>query len=280
MTMLVGWVAVDQRSIASAYIASDSRFTWQDSSTYDYGRKVFASKYSADIMAYCGEVLYTSIALSRIMSIIDNGLLYRKTEKSEIRKEKIYQYLKRHFDSYPTHILGDDVKIYHISRDTDLSFHLFEYSADAKKNWLCREIKIQDQKSNIIFTAGAGASKFESVYQQHYINGISADTSRNVFQCFCDCLLNKKPDKCGGAPQLVGIYRVADSAPELLRNGLEFGIIVAGRRYFLGAEIDNLEDYDIIRWYNELFEICDGNTMLRKKNAMPQPNPLIKMATP
>ena len=79
---------------------------------------------------------------------------------------------------------------------------------------------------------------------------------------------------------MVGIYRVADSAPELLRNGLEFGIIVAGRRYFLGAEIDNLEDYDIIRWYNELFEICDGNTMLRKNNAMPQPNQLIKMATP
>ena len=77
MTMIVGWVAVDQRSPASVYIASDSRFTWgeQSSFEFDYGRKVFACKNSADIFVYCGDVLFPSIALGRVVEMADNGLL-------------------------------------------------------------------------------------------------------------------------------------------------------------------------------------------------------------
>ena len=79
---------------------------------------------------------------------------------------------------------------------------------------------------------------------------------------------------------MVGLYRVADSAPKEKRNGMDFGIIIDQKRYFLGAEVDNLQEYDIIRWYNPLFEICDGNTLCRKVDAMPQPNPLLSLATP
>ena len=279
MTMLVGWVAVDQRSIASAYIASDSRFTWYDNAVYDYGRKVFACKYSADIFAYCGEVLFSSVALGRIVNMIDAGLLYEHSSTSAERNRAIAMHLKQQFSLYPKHVIGDSVQVYHISRDLDASFHLYRYSIANDLRWKNDELPIERNKSNVIFTAGIGKSDFDNLYQQ-YSRGISSNTSRNVFQCFCDCLLHQNPVKCGGPPQLVGLYRVADSAPKEKRNGMDFGIIIDQKRYFLGAEVDNLQEYDIIRWYNPLFEICDGNTLCRKVDAMPQPNPLLSLATP
>jgi len=275
MTMLVGWIAVDQRSIASAYIAGDSRFTWGIKCPYDYGRKVFSFKKTPDIIAYCGDVLFPSIALARAVEIADNGLLFEKDAPSAQRSQSIYTHLCQHFSSYPTNVLGGLTMIYHVSRDKNSSFHLYQYTYAANRNhdWTSREISLPTGASDIIFTAGIGEADFNTVYTK-YNHGPYANTSRNIFQCFCDCLLNNTPDYCGGAPQLVGLYRVANTAHEQIKNGIDLGITVNGKRYFLGAELDGLQDYDNIRWYNELFEICNGNTLQRKADAMPQPNPI------
>ena len=91
-------------------------------------------------------------------------------------------------------------------------------------------------------------------------------TSRALFHCFTDTLTNIKDKYCGGAPQLVGLYRIG--------NARHYGIIHEKKRYFQGVQIDNLINFDKIEWRNELFEICDGNTMNIKDYAQRQPNPL------
>ena len=60
MTLIVGWLACDQRGPCSAYIASDSRIS-DNRNFYDYSQKTFALKNTPDILGYCGETLFTYV---------------------------------------------------------------------------------------------------------------------------------------------------------------------------------------------------------------------------
>jgi hypothetical protein len=66
-------------------------------------------------------------------------------------------------------------------------------------------------------------------------------------------------------PQLVGLWR--KSSPKT------FGMIWQQRRYFYGVEANSAATQNGVRWFNELFEICDANTLARKQGAQPQPCP-------
>ena len=51
MTLIVGWLACDQRGPCSAYIASDSRIS-DNKNFYDYSQKTFALKNTPDILGH------------------------------------------------------------------------------------------------------------------------------------------------------------------------------------------------------------------------------------
>jgi hypothetical protein len=71
-----------------------------------------------------------------------------------------------------------------------------------------------------------------------------------------------------GPPQIVGIDRRPNSP------AITFGILHNGSRYFLGAKIDDLQNFDKVLWLNENFERCDGITMKKLPLAQSQPDPL------
>ena len=56
MTLLISWIGVDDKkegkSVASLYVASDSRYNWGNSDVYDYGIKVFGSSRYPEIFGY------------------------------------------------------------------------------------------------------------------------------------------------------------------------------------------------------------------------------------
>jgi hypothetical protein len=89
-----------------------------------------------------------------------------------------------------------------------------------------------------------------------------------VFHCFCNTLFNTNNEYCGGAPQLVGIYRKPRSP------AVTYGIIRDKKRYFLGALINNGANYGQIEWRNDLFERCAGDTMERESGSQKQPDRL------
>lgn len=129
-------------------------------------------------------------------------------------------------------------------------------------------MNVDTTKSSLVFAEGSGAQEFKRLYAKYQAGDI-ANTSRNIFQCFCHSLMLSNIPSCGGSPQLVGLYR----GPKF--NGIPFGIVYNQIRYLLGSPSPNLPDYNAVRWYNENFEICDGNSMERLSSAMRQPNPNI-----
>lgn len=271
MTLVASWLAVDTHGPSSAYIASDSRISWGSIGKFDYAKKVFAFRNSPDILGYCGDVLFPSIVLSQIVEMADCGLLFKDNYNSKEKFEIIKETLIQSFFKYPNEVkaITDDVlQIIYISReqrDNKKFFcHLIEWRRG--RGWSGKEILLPS-KSDILLVIGSGKSEFDENYKRYQSEG-NQNTSRNVFHCFCDTLFNINDAYCGGAPQLVGIYRKPDSVAK------KFGIIKDKKRYLFGAQIDKLTNFDKIEWRNDLFELCDGNTMKKIENAQAQPNKL------
>ena len=275
MTVLIGWIGVDSRVPCSAYLMSDSRISWNDQlGAYDYGRKLFAFKNSPDILGYCGDVTFPSMILSQICELEGSGLLCTASESSSQRSQVVLSQIAKQYKAYPIH-KRRYCSIYHISRNLDSSFCAYKYYYDSvHDNWITEYLSTPNDRSELIIEDGSGSSEFKRLYLD-YQDGDLANTSRNLFQCFCDSLANTKIDSCGGAPQLVGLYNGKKF------NGLSFGIIYQGKRYFYGSPYNDQGDHKSVRWYNENFEICDGGTMKILPNAMRQPNPnRMNLATP
>jgi hypothetical protein len=271
MTLLVSWIGVDTHGPASAYMAADSRISWGNLANFDHGRKVFAFRQSPDILGYCGDVLFPTMVLSQIVEMGDRGLLFSPTWPSKEKFEAIKEKLVQQFHRYPRMVEGitaNSVQVLHISRDpTDnLKFSCWLIDWNREKGW-SGEHRPLPAKSGVLFSLGSGAAEFNSNFER-YNDSSGKGTSRSVFHCFCDSLFNIEDKRCGGAPQLVGIYRKPGSA------AITYGIIKDKVRYFLGATISENVDFSDVEWRNDLFELCDGKTMKRRGEAQPQPDPL------
>lgn len=269
MTLLVSWIGVDTHGTASAYIAADSRVSWGKIAQFDHGRKVFAFRSSPDILGYCGDVLFPTMVLSQITEMADRKLLFSDEASAKERFEAIKEKLVQQFHQYPR-LVGEIttriLQVIHISRDPkdNLKFECRLIEWTREKGWAGKNISLP-KASGVLFSLGSGAKEFNENLAR-YEEGSDSGTSRSVFHCFCDTLFNIKNKQCGGAPQLVGIYRKPKSP------AFAFGIIKNKQRYFLGAPVGNDVEYDAIEWRNDLFELCDGKTMNKFEQAQRQPD--------
>lgn len=271
MTLLVSWIGVDTHGTTSAYIAADSRVSWDNVAAFDHGRKVFAFRSSPDILGFCGDILFPTMVLSQVTDMADRGLLFSQTASCKDRFEAIKEKLVQQFHRYPRMveaITAETLQVLHISKDaTDTTkFACWMIEWNRRSGWSGRS-KPLPTESGVLFALGSGAAEFNENLAR-YRNGSHHRTSRSVFHCFCDTLFNIQDTHCGGAPQLVGIYRKPGS------SAIAYGIIKDGKRYFLGAPIDKDVHFEGVEWRNDLFELCDGQTMKRLPSAQPQPDKL------
>lgn len=271
MTLLASWVGIDTHGPSSAYIVSDSRISWDNSRKFDFGKKVFASGLFPEIFGYAGDVLFPSIILSQILEMMDSNLLFDRSASCAMKNRIIFEKIMYSFSKYPD-VCGDNpIQILHISRDTVVNgypaFHQYMLSWNKIDGWRQSERPFPAQ-SGILAVLGSGKSEFEDNYKNRYQLGANRSTSRNVFHCFIDSLSNITDSRCGGPPQLVGVYRKPFTA------GKKFGVIYGEKRYFLGAEIPLDSIYGEIEWRNENFELCDGMSKKRIDGSERQPNPL------
>ncbi len=275
MTLLVAWVGVDTHGVASTYIASDSRISWADGSTFDHGRKVFAFSNHSDVLGYSGDVLFPTLALNQIVQLADAGMLFGPGFTPEEKFQKIVEKLNHLAVKYPADQAGlteNRLSIIHASRGGYKGQEFFcqaiLWSRDS--GWSAEPVQFPKQ-SDVLFVKGSGAQEFQVNYER-YSAGSNSGTSRNVFHCFCDTLTNTEIPSVGGAPQLVGLYRKPDSP------GRNFGVVWSKRRYFLGAHIDDLRvRASNVQWRNDNFEIVDGTSMLKQVDAQPQPDPFRRL---
>jgi hypothetical protein len=274
MTLLVAWAGVDTHGTSSVYIASDSRISWTSVASFDYGRKVFSFSHWPDVLGYCGDVLFPSIALNQIVELADAGLLFTPSFSCKQKFEAIVKKLNDLFQQYPHLHSGmseNSLSIIHASRDSEdnKKFSCYKISWSNRSGWHGDECRMP-KSSDVLFVLGTGASEFSANFSR-YKAGTNRETSRAVFHCFCDTLAQISDKFVGGAPQVVGIYRKPASP------GFTVGIIYNRKRYFLGAHVDNGRNFNAVEWRNVNFERCDGQKMTKLIHAQRQPDPLRRL---
>jgi hypothetical protein len=253
MTAFTSWIGADQRGAASLYIATDSRISWEIGKNWDFGRKVFASKTGAHIFGYVGDVLFPSLILGQIVDVIDAGLFFENSDSAEDRFEKIKLLITKTFQMLP-HRDKLQFKIAYGTREgieRKSSFHVFEVSRKASGSWESRVHDIPN-KSDTVVIWGSATRSIEK-WKDRWDQSSQKSTSRAVFSAHCDAVESGEDSRCGGSPQLVGLYRIG--------GGRVFGVVSNKLGSICGLPVLSSGD-DQIKWYNRYFERCGKNGVL------------------
>jgi len=251
MTSFLAWVGVDQRGPASLYFAADSRISWDATSSWDRGRKVFASSRLPLLFGYVGDVLFPSIVLGQVITLADAALILSPTSTAPEAFEAVASIVKQSFESVPpaqrrafTIVIGLREGMLMQS-----SFYVFALSWNATAGWSDRVVQFPMHSAPLTIL-GSGET-IVSQWHGYWDSSSQGGTSRAIFSAFCDALRAKSDPRTGGAPQLVGMYR-RDEAKT-------FGVIYQETPYVHGVPIVQAPSStpENIEWRNELFERCD-----------------------
>jgi hypothetical protein len=265
MTSLTAWVAVDGRGMSALYFASDSRLTWSPEGVdWSFGRKLFASRSTTDIFGYCGDVLFPSLVLGQLESLLNSSFLFVGGEPPEDRHKGIVRLIRNSFESYPIRKRAI-FSIIHGARDgSSLKslFHLWRLDWSEQTGWKDTKMNLPNE-SRVALALGSGAGVFTE-WEKRWQRPLGR-VSRAVFGAFCDALKSGDDPKTGGAPQLVRLYR---SGP-----GSVVGVIWEGKCFVHGISVPTENRASVGEWRNAQFERCDPTTMEILDGAQPQPRP-------
>jgi hypothetical protein len=259
LTTLIGWVAVDQRGPSSLYFAADSRFSWTDKTVWDYGRKLFASRTTAEVLAYCGDVIYASTALGQALQLIEGGLLYLTSAPPHERLRSIECLLRDSWKTYPLGHIADFTVAYacRVGSGMMARFFVAEIGFTTATGWNVNTHSLH-KESDVVIASGSGRARFRGPMTR-WKESDAGRTSRAVYSAFCDHLKNGSDPRTGGAPQLVG----------LLRDGpaITFGVVFRDERWVSGIKVPVSPAIPDVAWRDELFQRCDGHTLRRLEGA-------------
>jgi len=263
MTTLIAWLGVDSRGPSSIYLASDSRITWDISSSWDHGRKLFVCRVRAFLFGYCGEAFLASQILGQVAEQIDGDLFRASDPDDGVRQ--IVSTVSDMLRDKP-YAVGGGFELILAQRSAEgmlSTFHLHEaqFSRSAAPKITRYSLP---KNSGVIGMWGSGAKVFYE-HERRWAKSDVGGTSRAVFSAFADSIASRSDPLSGPPPQLVSLYRKGPGRP--------FGLIWEGHRYYYAIEIKSQVETRSVQWHNSLFEICDPQTLERTLRAQPQPRP-------
>jgi hypothetical protein len=258
MTTIVVWVGIDSHGPSSAYIASDSRFSWRSGNridTWNHGRKTFASARYPDVAGYWGGVLFPVVTLSQFFANLDSGVVAKNGGLSNRRFQALEQLLHLSFSAMSDRQRRPFAVVY-ASRDGDGmegTFHIRTVSWSADNGWSRKVLRLPSS-SGAIHLSGSG-TETTRLHLARWSTSTEGGTSRAVYSAFIDGLRSGVDPQSGGPPQLVGLYRIGP--------GRSFGTVIGHERYLNGMPVAARSIQDDIEWRNELFERVSGRTRKR-----------------
>lgn len=267
MTLLVSWIGVDDKkdgkSVASLYIASDSRYSWGNGDVYNNGIKVFGSNRYPEIFGFCGDVQFCTIVLPQLISEIDSGILLQSGDDIATKNYKIKTYIENSLNNYPKQQIVRSFNILHATRVIkEFSCYQILYTPGNGVN--CEIVELP-RISTKIFGCGTGNSEFDSNWSKWTSKSHNNyRTSRAVYHCLVYTLKNIRDKASGGLPQIVGLYRQG--------NAKIFGIIDSEKAYIYGREVSPRTNLVNIEWRNENFERVNPQTLKLFDGAQRQPS--------
>lgn len=255
MTSLIAWVAEASDSPSGLYIASDSRLSWGErkdrppTHTWDYGKKLFASKQEPLIVGYTGDVLFVTLALSQLMEVIDAGMFFADGTTVSERTQQIGEYLDS-LRPFPEENSSTIICGWRTGRSNASTVSVFQL--DIPRSGATSVSALNFSTSTpIVYIGGSGRPSVEK-WTDIWFDGLGKKLSRAVFSGFADAVASSEDGRTGGAVQLVGLYRAgAARLHATFRKGR--GAALAGMPMArIGAGVS-------MEFRNELFERTDRN---------------------
>ena len=267
MTILVSWIAYDQRGPSSAYIATDSRISWDGARVWDGARKCFASRQYPDLFGYVGEVLLPSLVLGQFVDALDSGFAVGCQAGLPERRRALFESLKRSVESYPVRPPLTDFSVFHLGRvgvGMDSTFEAMTVHHRGRTLQCGMQTSLDcpavlelgspgAREANIPTVAGSGEQSFE----QQLAGWSESDhrhTSRAVFSALCASITAGATPTVGGVPQLVGLYRIG--------SGRVLGVVTESGASVLGYSVYGRDLDDSVEFRSHLFERVDANGQL------------------
>lgn len=264
MTTLISWITYDQDKQASIYIASDSRLSWKKDTYWNSGRKIYCSNKYPEILGYCGDVLFCSQTISQVITYIDSCDILEKEYSPDKRFDLITELIKRSFGDYPKQFALGSFEIIYVTRIKKYEFAVFSVEWATTSGWKVRCVKIPGS-TGLVTASGSGGKLYEKKYLDEFLTSDIGGYSRSYYSCLCSHIKSEADPLTGGPVQISGLF---NQGPAVIH-----GVLMNGRRYFYGMEVDSNVNINNVRWINENFENCDGMGQNRLEGAQPQPLP-------
>lgn len=264
MTTLAAWASVDQRRISACYLISDSRISWSTGCGWNAGQKLFVSNRYADIFGFCGDVQFPTLALRRVIDLLDSGCLFPEETPASERNQVIAEQLRIAYQDYPAHV-EQPSSILHMARDGvggQAEYYLWRLDWSRSSSIVSTHLDLPTA-SVLGVTRGSGCRVLENRNEDW--KRAQGRTSRGIFSSFCDSIASGEDPRTGGAPQLVGLRPHG--------SGRLFGIVIGQVRYLAGGVVPEAAELDKFEWFNHLFERTDPRTLERLPGAQRQPKP-------
>ena len=267
MTAILSWITNDGKpGAASLYLASDSRIsTPLENGGYqindDNCQKVFASKDSPDLFAFCGPISGVNEFIAALINAAPQARLAKHYGEGaeSLFAEDLFQ-----------HVLGQNefgllhgLTVFHGYRFGTRQFGLTSVTFTHNQNF---NLKHHSPNADWGLLAIDGYGEKMVVKQQaEYIDTQSESKgySRWLWMSFYDSLIAPQNPTCGGAPQIAALFG---------RNGgAELGVFFKDTAYVAGKP----KVRDDIEYRDGLFQRVDTQGIL-----LPNAQPQVKMGKP
>ncbi|HIF9175764.1 TPA: hypothetical protein ACX6QN_000516 [Photobacterium damselae] len=268
MTTLISWVTYDQTGPASLYVASDSRLSWGQKAYWDFGRKVYFSSKYPDILGFCGEAMFCSQVMSQIIAYIDSCDVFEEATQSDERFELVYNLVTRSFGDYPLAFALDSFQIIYATRQEKRCFYVYliEWNKRKPKGQQWKKTKLEiPTTTGLVASLGSGSESYREHYRTVYLKSDINGLSRSFYSSLSTHIDTNMDPLTGGAIQIASLYNV--------NSAIAHGVIKGEKRYIYGMVVDSHDNINNVRWVNDEFENCDGNSTQRRLGAQIQPLP-------
>ncbi len=260
MTLLMGWVGVDNHGITSLYIGADSRYSWGAKAVNDGCVKVFGCSKEPHIFGFCGDVTFATNVIHHVVSQIDSGILLTSCNDSREVLHWVSAVVDSGLNRWPKNLLSKTV-IFHGFRLSTYVFGFAKYKIENGR--LQSELLNLPKESGVIDCEGSGKSDFTTRLNILTDKDNDYRTCRLMYNLLQEAIEQTSNYSVGGVPQIVGLYRKF--------NARNFGILKNGHLYFNGACVDGDSNLENIEWRNDNFERVDTYSMGLLPGAQRQP---------
>lgn len=268
MTTIVAWVSFQNGKASALTFASDSRLSWDPGKSFwDFGRKIFWCKNSADVFGFAGDMITQSTILSQVCELFDYSLL----AKPELHAEERHKYFVRLMRSAVealNDVFIEGIETLHGMREDQEgghAFRLWRTKFNPKTlDWADNEMKFSSSgsKSNRndpgqFFSSGSGAQKHRNHWETRTRE--AGDTSRAIFRALVDVIEQGDDKQTGGMPQVVSLGSNGFPKP--------VGVSVSRNRSVCGMPLGPAGGGGVIEWRDENYLFLSPESLERKSNA-------------